>query len=320
MPSALDEFANNSSKVSWDYSFLTSTTFSEFINLIPEAVIISNQAGDIVSCNDMACLIFGYSRVEFEQLTIEPLVPERIRDRHADMRAWFFDNPKPRYLESRNLNLTAVKKDQSEFPIDSALFAIHTDKGLVAVNLIRDISEADAERQQLNEYAFIDSLTNLPNRRYYVANLERTLARCKRHKHDCAMLFIDLDHFKPINDNEGHAIGDQVLSIVSQRLSNTVRQDDFLARIGGDEFVVLVYPLKSSDSLERFAARILESLRNPIDIDNQRFKISASIGICINHQARLASSTFTHLADKAMYRAKAEGGNSFRFIDNDDTI
>lgn len=318
MSSNFDQFANNANKVSWDFNFLSNSAFSEFINLIPESVIVSDEDGNIVTCNDMSCLVFGYSREELLKLRIEALVPQRIRDKHADMRAWFFTNPKPRYMEGRSLKLTAVKKDHSEFAIDSALFAIHTNQGLVAVNLLRDISEANAEHEKLNEFAFIDSLTNLPNRRYLEANLERTLATCIRHKQDCAMLFIDLDHFKPINDAHGHNTGDQVLSVVSKRLSNTLRQDDFLARIGGDEFVVLVYPQSEVSALQQLAERLLKCLRQPITVDNHSFSVSGSIGICINPQATLSPSLFTHLADKAMYDVKARGGDNYQIADPDD--
>ena len=151
----------------WDYQFILSTPFIGFIDLIPEAVILSNTDGHILCVNQEAQRLLQYSREELLHLSIEDLVPEDIRNFHIKLRAWFFKNPKPRILEDRNYELCVVKKDKTKFPIESALFVMYTNKGPMAVNLMRDVTNQKKYIEKTTELAFWDVLTDLPNRRYF---------------------------------------------------------------------------------------------------------------------------------------------------------
>jgi diguanylate cyclase (GGDEF)-like protein/PAS domain S-box-containing protein len=316
MPDTINQFTKENSNTHWTFSFLVSKAFVGFLDLIPEAAILSNEAGDIVLTNITAQTFFQYSKDEFLKHSIEDLVSEKIRAIHPKMHAYFFENPEPRFLNARDLELYACRKDGSEFPMESALFAIQTDKGPLAVNLLRDISEQKKFDQQISEYAFVDTLTNLPNRRYFNEILERDISKACRHQEKLGILFIDLDKFKPINDTHGHHIGDLVLKEISTRLTHILRVEDLLARIGGDEFIITVFPVSKPHYLDTVAMRILEACHKPMLIENKTLQLSASIGISINNARALDGQNLIDLADKAMYHAKRRGGNCFVHADS----
>ncbi|MDF1653958.1 MAG: sensor domain-containing diguanylate cyclase [Coxiellaceae bacterium] len=311
MSKQTDKLTNESQSTFWQWDFLMSDSFVSFFDLIPEAGIISDESGKIILTNQTAQRLFNYSQKEFLEVEIEELVPPKIKIEHIKMRRWFFENPKPRFLEGRDLDLQARKKGGELFPIESALFAIHTDRGVLAANLLRDVSFKTAEQKTITEYAFVDALTNLPNLRFLQANLKRIAAKAKRHQEAIGVLFIDLDKFKPINDNQGHQIGDVILQQVSARLLSTVREEDLLARVGGDEFISLVYPASDTDALCGAAQRIIDACRQPFEVDNQTFQISASIGVCMSEKGDIDTQELIHNADKAMYQAKDKGGDCF---------
>ena len=316
MSEQFDELIKQSHGANWQWEFLMSESFVSFFDLIPEAGILSNEAGEVILANETAQRVFGYSQDEMLNKTIEDLVPPSIKKEHVKLRQWFFENPKPRFLESRSLDLQACKKNGELFPMESSLFAIHTNKGMIAVNLIRDISQQKADQEAITQFAFVDSLTNLPNTRYFQTNLKHNAARAKRHKESLGVLFVDLDHFKPINDIQGHQVGDSVLQQVAALLLKSVREEDLLARVGGDEFVVMVYPAQNMTMLERAAERLLAVCRQPITVEEQTFQISASIGIAISSEGDFDAQELVHVADKAMYQAKAKGGDCFVCADD----
>jgi diguanylate cyclase (GGDEF)-like protein/PAS domain S-box-containing protein len=299
----------------WTIEFILSKSFQDFIDLIPEAAIISNPAGQIVKINSMAQKIFGYSKKEFLQLLIEDLVPKEIHDHHVSLRGAFFKNPRSRFLEGRHYELSAVRKDKSEFPIDSALFAIETDNGLVAVNLLRDLSKEKELQSEVNDLAYLDALTSIPNRRYFDDIFGQKISAANRYKKKLGLLFIDLDYFKLVNDEHGHAIGDKVLQIMSKRLQKELRKEDFLARIGGDEFIVLLYPTPSKKGIKEIVTRVLEICQNPIKVDGHCFNLSASIGIAISNNTKIDGKKLFYAADQAMYKAKLSGRDQFNITE-----
>jgi diguanylate cyclase (GGDEF)-like protein len=218
-------------------------------------------------------------------------------------------------IEKREQALSAKKKDGSEFAMESALFALNTEAGLIAVNLMRDISVQRKEQDIIEKYAFIDSLTNLPNRRYFEDNLKRTASKAARDNTISGILYLDLDKFKPINDTYGHAIGDLVLCEIGVRLSKLLRQEDLLARVGGDEFVLTIFPVSQSNYLENIAERILATCSAPIYIEDHVLNVSASIGISFNKTAKFDEQALVQSADKAMYQAKKNGRNCFILVE-----
>ena len=299
----------------WKLDFILSDAFGYFLDLIPEAVIISDEDGHVILANRVTCDLLQYNLDEIKRCVVEDLVPKKIRDTHARMRAYFFADPKPRFLEGRALDLHVCRKDGVEVPIESALFAIQTDKGLVAVNFIRDISKQQDVQREITEFAFVDALTNLPNRRYFDEMVERNRAKSVRHHQGLALLYCDLDKFKPINDQYGHAYGDAVLKEIAARLLRSVREEDFLARLGGDEFAIIVYPCTDRAALAELATRIINVCSGPVSVKDSAFELSVSIGISYYDFVDCDSEAILRQADKAMYRAKLNGGNGFVWAD-----
>lgn len=198
----------------------------------------------------------------------------------------------------------------------SALFTLQTEDGPIAVNLIQDISIQKQEYDIIEKYAFIDILTNLPNRRYFEDNLKRTASKARRDKATMGILYLDLDEFKLINDTYGHAMGDFVLCEITARLSQLLRQEDLLTRVGGDEFVLTIFPVSEPDYLKEIATRILTCCNQPIHNQNHTLTLSTSIGISFNNTAAFDEQTLVQAADKAMYQAKKNGRNCFIFSES----
>ncbi|MGK7933098.1 MAG: EAL domain-containing protein [Microcystaceae cyanobacterium] len=188
---------------------------------------------------------------------------------------------------------------------------------LVDSQLVRsylfDISERKQFEQKLTYHAFHDTLTGLPNRNWFDEQLEIAIAQAKRKETSLAIMFIDLDCFKNINDTLGHSIGDIVLEKFSQRLNNCVRTGDIVARWGGDEFTLILGNIQNAEDSVHLAQRILAGMKPPIEVNEHQLYVKCSIGIAIYPQDGLDRETLVKNADAALYRAKERGRNHYRF-------
>jgi len=169
------------------------------------------------------------------------------------------------------------------------------------------------QKEKLDHQAHHDALTELPNRLLFNDRLDQSIEKSKRNNTNMALLFIDLDHFKEINDSMGHNTGDEVLKIVTQRLIEIIRKEDTLARLGGDEFTVIVEDLKQGQDASLLAQKIIEFIAEPIKIENNSLYVSSSIGISLYPDDGDCSQNLLKYADSAMYKAKDEGRNNFQF-------
>ena len=175
------------------------------------------------------------------------------------------------------------------------------------------------QREELKYQAHHDSLTGLPNRVLFNDRLEQGMKKVKRLGKKLALFFIDLDHFKEINDSLGHPIGDRVLKETTSRLHSVIREEDSLARLGGDEFTVVIEGLERSQDASSFANKVLEVLSEPLLIDNNTLYVSSSIGISIYPDDSNDAHDLLKFADSAMYKAKDEGRNNFQFYSSEMT-
>ena len=200
------------------------------------------------------------------------------------------------YLEL--LTITAIRNNTGDITHFAALFT--------------DITHIRENEDQIRKLAYYDALTQLPNRRLLEDRLEQAIKHAHRHKERLAVLFIDLDHFKQVNDSLGHAAGDELLLGVSRRMNARLREDDTLARLGGDEFIAVLPDLTDPDEVTRVARRLIEAIGEPFQLKNQSFRIGCSMGISFYPDDATEPEQLLHHADAAMYRAKQEGRNTYR--------
>ena len=170
--------------------------------------------------------------------------------------------------------------------------------------ILRQMNELNASRDAMAHLAHHDALTGLPNRRMFEQRLAQALELSRRSGRDCALLFVDLDDFKAINDGRGHAVGDLVLQAVARTIVGAVRQADTVARLAGDEFTVLCENVDSEDAALQIAAKLEQAFESPLDIEGQPFPVRASIGVSLFPRDAHDAHTLLASADAAMYRIK----------------
>jgi diguanylate cyclase (GGDEF)-like protein/PAS domain S-box-containing protein len=271
-----------------------------------DCIITADHTGRIIDFNPAAESTFGYKRSEVVGREIEHcIVPPSLRAAH---RAGL-----ERYLETgresvigRRVELTGMRSDGSEFPIELAIHALHLDSRQVFTAYARDITSRKLLEARLEHQALHDSLTGLPNRDLLMDRMEHALARTDRSDGCHSVIFLDLDQFKAVNDELGHAAGDELLAETARRLRDRVRPGDTVARLGGDEFAVLL-----EDTDEPLAScvveRILEELGRPLKLEGKDIAPRASAGLASSDAGKLAAAELLKRADQAMYEAKQLG-------------
>lgn len=212
----------------------------------------------------------------------------------------------------------SVAKEGREIWFEITIHPIRGEDGKVQnlQSAWRDITERKAYEQELVRQALHDPLTGLPNRTLFYNRIREALARkTVKEEHDLAVVYLDLDHFKRINDSLGHSAGDELLIQAGKRISECLGPDDTVARIGGDEFAIHVARVDSPENVVELVTRILEALKVPFEIEGQRVVVSPSVGISLNRGRDSTVEDLLREADTAMYQAKKEGGARFVFFD-----
>jgi diguanylate cyclase (GGDEF)-like protein/PAS domain S-box-containing protein len=209
------------------------------------------------------------------------------------------------FVDGRD-HLLEITKIRLKNPDDSV-------RGLIG--LAMDITERAEHEQQLEKIAHFDALTGVPNRVLLADRLKQAVARTHRDRGMLAVCYLDLDGFKPINDSHGHEIGDLVLVEITRRIKQVIREDDTVARLGGDEFVVLLVGLTRPEECAGSLHRLLQSISQPISIQQQTIQISASIGVAMYPEDNQDPDTLLRHADQAMYVAKQAGKNQYHLFD-----
>jgi diguanylate cyclase (GGDEF)-like protein len=216
------------------------------------------------------------------------------------------------------LVLRSIIGTTAPLPIKALGFSDLAGSAVIALGclmaVLQDQREAAVEAtSQVETLAYYDSVTGLPNRALFGDRLAVALAHAQRHRYKLAVLFLDIDRFKQINDSLGHSVGDRLLRIVSTRIRSAMRDEDTVARFGGDEFTILIHIIGKVEDAGKIGAKILDSLKTPITIDERDFVVTSSIGISIYPLDGTDGETLIRNADAAMYRAKDMGRNTYQF-------
>jgi len=254
--------------------------------------------------------------------------PEELMAEITNVAAQLFVDP-PRMMEVaeasaaqgvvRGAEVELYRKDRSRFWVRVNLRAVRDPMGNIALfeGTAEDISDRKAAEAQVEYLAYFDALTGLPNRTLLKDRLENALAAARRRNELVALLFLDLDRFKIVNDSLGHSIGDLMLKDVAERLKACVRKQDTVARVGGDEFVVVLSSVKDSTDAAAAAQRIIEAMATRFEIQDYSLSATCSLGISVFPQNGADGEALLKFADQAMYSAKENGRNHFRFFTDD---
>lgn len=278
------------------------------------AILVTDPAGYIVRINETFQRITGYAGSEVLDQFPNMLTADR---QQAAQFTYIIAQLNQR--GSWEGEIWLKRKDGEQFPSWVGITAVQDDDGdLVSyVCFFNDISERKASEQRIHRLAYYDALTLLPNRTLFQDRLYTALQHAERHEEWVVLMFLDLDRFKPINDSLGHAAGDRMLKDVALRLAACVGEDDTVARMGGDEFTLLLQARTSREAaLTRaihVAEQILASLAQPFVLQGREFFVTASIGIALAPQDGDELSLLMKNADTAMYHAKERGKNNFQF-------
>ncbi|HEY3151593.1 MAG TPA: EAL domain-containing protein [Candidatus Binatia bacterium] len=278
--------------------------FRVAVESAPNGMLIVDQDGNVTLVNAHIEQLFGYNRDELMGRPVEILLPERFRSEHPGQQESLFMSSNERWI-GRGRELYGLRKDGTEFPLEIGLNPIHTPKGRGVLVAVVDVTERKRVESELKRTAFHDGLTGLPNRTLFLDNLLRLNASAKRHgHHPFALLFLDLDRFKVINDTLGHMVGDKLLIEMAHRLVECTREEDTVARLGGDEFAILLEQIRGPEDAVRVAERTLERLADPLMLDDNEVSVGASIGIALSLTGEKMPEDLLRDADMAMYQAK----------------
>lgn len=219
-------------------------------------------------------------------------------------------------LDAFEQNISPMNEATDEDQLSDGRWAVVRQNPIKVGGMVSVWSDVTLLKQQQSFYrqmALTDALTGLPNRMAYNQHLNKALKLANRSKLRVALMFIDLDRFKPINDTHGHDAGDHVLVTISTRLLKSLRETDFIARIGGDEFVIIIEQITTLDEVKIVAKKILALIQDPIEFNGHDCSVGASIGVSLFPDHATDEDTLTQNADKAMYAAKEAGRNNIRF-------
>ena len=287
-------------------------TAQSYLDIVGVMIVILDANKDVILINRRGSEILGYKTEEIiGKNWIENFVPQRLKNEVDDTANAILLQQEFSFSTCEN---SVISQNGDERLISWNNTPIFDNKGNVTGILTsgEDITERKAAEQRIYNLANFDELTGLPNRFQLGLHSQNLLSYAKRHNIEIAIIFLDLDNFKDINDSLGHSIGDQLLIKVSQRIKEILRSEDIVARLGGDELIIML-PDVAPDGVSSIAQKLLDSFKLPFEIDHHELSITSSIGIAMFPNDGNDFETLSKNADTAMYKAKQNGRNSFCF-------
>lgn len=285
------------------------------LDTVEDGIISADERANITSFNPAAETIFGYTAKEVIGENVSILMPEKMRSSHKEFFKGFLHGSK---MRSPNMTVEQIgqHKNGRQFPIEIKLNSMGIEGQLNFTTVIRDITERKAAEEEIKRLAMSDPLTGLANRNQFQQRLREAIHMADRHKDKFVLMMMDLDKFKPINDQYGHLAGDTMLVNIAMQLNNIFRAIDTVARFGGDEFAVIVTALHKNEDALPSIKRILASMAEPIEISGNSIDIGISIGVSVYPDDSTDAESLINLADKALYIAKEQQGNSYHFFNS----
>ncbi|HWL03970.1 MAG TPA: EAL domain-containing protein [Xanthobacteraceae bacterium] len=271
--------------------------------------LFSPKTLGFMSVNDAALAHYGYSREQFLNMSALDIRPEEERDiAEAQLRSF-----NGAYHPDRDWR--HLRSDGSEIQVLPYLRSLNFKDSPAILAAVFDVTDRRQAEARIAHMAHHDALTGLPNRVLFRERLDEALSRVRRHSEMLAVLCLDLDHFKSVNDTLGHPIGDLLLKAVARRLETCLREVDIVARLGGDEFAIIQSTGKGPQEASRLASRLVEEVSKPYDLDGHQVVIGVSIGIATAPSDGNTPDILLKNADMALYRAKADGRRTFCFFE-----
>lgn len=275
-----------------------------------DAILMLDRERNIITCNQAFLKLFGYQKEEVTGKSTRIVHPSEESFRTYSKATYTLVERVGSLREEWDF----MRKDGTIFPAEIVTSPIRSPDGTTTgyICISRDITERKQAEEELEYMATHDVLTGLPNRTLFNDRLTMALTHARRFQKNLSVMMLDLDLFKDVNDTLGHSMGDQLLCVVGNRLAEVLRKGDTVARIGGDEFLLLLPEISRIENATTIAQKILESFRSPFALDNRRVYITTSIGIAIFPEDGNDADTLVKNADIAMYRAKQRGRDNFQ--------
>jgi diguanylate cyclase (GGDEF)-like protein/PAS domain S-box-containing protein len=278
-----------------------------------EAIVTVDDQGRIELVNPAAESMFGYDRGEMTGRGVDEFLPASRRGESDGPRA-----PRLASAMARSLGLgresVGLRKDGTTFPIEVTISQADDGAGPSYTAIVRDITRRKRDEEEMRHLASHDVLTGLANRALFHDRLGEALAAGERSGRMAAVMLLDLDDFKRINDTLGHPLGDRLLCEVAERLRHCSRKSDTVARLGGDEFAIVATNLESADAATFLASRIIDSLAAPVRLDGHRIETGTSVGVSLFPTDATDAESLLINAERALYQAKAAGRGTYRFF------
>ncbi len=279
-----------------------------------DALVQMDFDGHITGWNEQAEKIFGWSTEEIaDKKVVDTIIPPRYRAAHEQGMKRFLENGETSVMDNV-IEIHALHRDGHEFPVEISVSVIDSPDLQEFSAYIRDISERKHAETVIWNQANFDSLTGLPNRNLFLQNLEHEIRSCDRSNQSLALMYLDLDRFKDVNDSLGHVMGDQLLVEISERLQKVVREIDTVSRLSGDEFAIILGNIDDQLAVQPICQELLDSLSRPYQLDNEKVFLTASIGVTFYPQDAKNIEGLQRSAEQSMYAAKAEGSNRYIFF------
>ncbi|HEX9198473.1 MAG TPA: EAL domain-containing protein [Acidobacteriaceae bacterium] len=290
----------------------------------PFSIIATDPAGTVTAMNPAAESLTFYRKHELigqhsmvmlhDPAEMSVRAVQLSKDMHQPVQAGFNSLiAKPRQGQTDEHEWTYVRKDGSRIWVNLAMTALKTEGGKIAgyLGIAFDITERKKLTEYVNHLAHHDQLTGLPNRVLLDDRMRQAIQRAKRNRHKVAVLMVDVDYFKRINDSLGHSAGDSLLDSIAKKLCSAVRQTDTVARMGGDEFVIVMPEFRDEKDAERCAEAIIQKVSTPTMLGNREVNVTVSVGLCIFPDCASDADSLLKNADQALYEAKESGRNAF---------